>query len=90
MPSNSAPGSGRGRTPVAITIDSAEIVSPPTWTLCGATTLATPNFELDLVLAEQPLDALVQLAGDAPAAADHLGEVPARLAAEAELRRRGS
>ena len=28
LPSYSAPGKGRGRTPVAITIDSAEIASP--------------------------------------------------------------
>ena len=54
MPSNSAPGSGRARTPVAITIDSAETVSPPTWTLCGATTLATPNFELTLYFLNSP------------------------------------
>ena len=54
MPSNSAPGSGRGRTPVAITIDSAVTFSSPTWTLCGATTLATPNFEATLYLRKSP------------------------------------
>ena len=54
MPSNSAPGSGRARTPVAITIDSAVTVSPPTWTLFGATTLATPNFELTLYFLNSP------------------------------------
>ena len=43
MPSNSAPGIGRGRTPVATTIDSAVTVSAPTWILCGATTLAVPS-----------------------------------------------
>ena len=30
LPSYSAPGSGRGRTPVASTIDSAEMASPLT------------------------------------------------------------
>ena len=54
MPSNSAPGSGRARTPVAITIDSAVTVSSPTWTLCGATTLATPSLELTLYLRNRP------------------------------------
>src|SRR5208282_5494726 len=34
---------------------------------------------------KEPLDALVQLGCDTPAAADHLGEIPARLAAKAKL-----
>ncbi len=54
LPSNSAPGSGRCRTPVATTIDSAVTVSLPTCTLCGATTLATPSFEPTLYLRKSP------------------------------------
>ena len=76
MPSNSAPGSGRGRTPVATTIDSAVTFSSPTWTVFGATTLATPNFEATLYLRNSPSIPLFSLAGHAPAPADHLARSP--------------
>src|SRR3954449_7065644 len=54
LPSNSAPGNGRGRTPVAITIDSAVTFASPTCTVFGATTLATPNFDWTLYFLNSP------------------------------------
>src|SRR3954469_21283355 len=54
LPSNSAPGRGRGRTPVAITIDSAVTFSLPTCTVFGATTLATPNLDWTLYFRNRP------------------------------------
>ena len=76
LPSNSAPGKGRGRTPVAITIDSAVTFSSPTWTVFGATTLATPNFDWTLYFRNSPSIPLFSLAGDAPAPRDHLARSP--------------
>src|SRR3954453_19676962 len=54
LPSNPAPGNGRGRTPVAITIDSAVTLSLPTSTVFGAATLATPNFDWTLYFRNSP------------------------------------
>src|SRR3954453_9717102 len=65
LPSNSAPGKGRGRTPVATTIDSAVTFSPPTWIVRGATTLATPNFDATLYLRKRPSIPLLSLAATA-------------------------
>ena len=46
-----------------------------TFTLCGPSELAGAHLVLHLVLLEQVADALLQLVGDAAAAADDLGEV---------------
>src|SRR4051812_1006691 len=61
LPSNSEPGKGRGRTPVAITIDSAVTFSLPTCTVFGATTLATPNFDWTLYFLNRPSIPLLSL-----------------------------
>src|SRR5215217_6089807 len=62
LPSYSAPGKGRGRTPVATTIDSAVTFSGPTCTVCGSATLATPSFDATLYLRKRPSTPLLSRA----------------------------
>ncbi len=84
MPSNSAPGSGRGRTPVATTIDSAVIFSSPTCSVLGSDDLGGAKLGRHFIFTKKAFNTLVELAGNASITRDHLREVPGGLPAVTE------
>ena len=77
--SNSAPGNGRGRTPVADhDLDSAVhgLAADLHAVFLAATFADAELVRQPCTLLEQPLDPFIQGPGDAAAPADHLSEVP--------------